>query len=61
MRGRTKIKGKPNKERSCSEKMYYRHLGNCRKGFCSFCRPSLAIRLEKKEAIKDEIKYYNII
>ena len=42
------------KKRSCSEEGRLYHLGNSASGFCSYCRPSLAIRLCNKERIKLE-------
>jgi hypothetical protein len=60
VRGRSRVRslklsGKNrHKRRSCSEESHYYHLGNSTSGFCSYCRPSLAIRLCNKQRIHME-------
>jgi hypothetical protein len=42
------------KGRNSSEEGRYKNLGNSATGFCSCCRPSLAIRIYNKQIIKKE-------
>ncbi len=49
-------KDKIKKTRSTSQKGKIRHLGNHKKSFCRYCRPKLAIRLDKKQQCLSEIR-----
>lgn len=58
MRGREKNNVRRKRQRSCSEKGHVRRLGNGKRGFCRYCKPTLANRLDRREHIQNEIKYY---
>ena len=50
-------KDKIKKARSTSQKGKIRYLGNHKKSFCRYCRPKLAIRLDKKQFCLREIRF----
>lgn len=43
--------------RNTSSKGKIRNLGNSKSGFCKFCRPKLAIRLEKCKDVKQYLEH----
>uniref|UniRef100_A0A6C0KGN1 Uncharacterized protein n=1 Tax=viral metagenome TaxID=1070528 RepID=A0A6C0KGN1_9ZZZZ len=45
------------RRRNTSEKGKIRNLGNSKSGFCTFCRPKLAIRLHKCKNIKQYLEH----